>query len=132
MAGIEWRFDSLFLRGSRRCQEPSFACHSDEPDHFLDVIAGTVVGVDAHVSMHICFWSYRARAVGGSSRCFPTAGGVGVNQLAFEFANRKLAETELLGELPERLDSTVGLVDVKNTWIEPAELVAQRLRTVLQ
>lgn len=57
---------------------------------------------------------------------------MGVNQLAFEFANRKLAETELLGELPERLDSTVGLVDVKNTWIEPAELVAQRLRTVLQ
>jgi len=26
----------------------------------------------------------------------------------------------------------VGLVDVKNTWIEPPELVADRLRTVLK
>jgi 5-methyltetrahydropteroyltriglutamate--homocysteine methyltransferase len=30
------------------------------------------------------------------------------------------------------LEVAVGLVDVKNTWIEPAELVAQRLRQTLK
>ena len=30
------------------------------------------------------------------------------------------------------MDVAVGLIDVKNTWIEPAELVAERLRTVLK
>jgi 5-methyltetrahydropteroyltriglutamate--homocysteine methyltransferase len=30
------------------------------------------------------------------------------------------------------MDVAVGLVDVKNTWIEPAGLVAERLRTVLR
>ena len=30
------------------------------------------------------------------------------------------------------MDVAVGLIDVKNTWIEPLELVAERLRTVLK
>ena len=30
------------------------------------------------------------------------------------------------------MDVAVGLVDVKNTWVEPAELIAERLRLVLR
>jgi 5-methyltetrahydropteroyltriglutamate--homocysteine methyltransferase len=114
--------------------EPSFACHPDEPGHFLDVIARTVEGVDAYISMHMCFGNYRARAVGWRSYkpLFPHIGGVKVNQLALEFASREMAEVELLAQLPETIDVAVGLVDVKNTWIEPAELVAERLRMVLK
>ena len=55
-----------------------------------------------------------------------------MNQLALEFASRELAEIELLAELPETMDVAVGLVDVKNTWVEPPELVAARIRTVLE
>ena len=43
-----------------------------------------------------------------------------------------MAEVELLGQLPATMAVAVGLVDVKNTWIEPPELVADRLRTVLR
>ena len=43
-----------------------------------------------------------------------------------------MAEIELLAQLPETMDVAVGLVDVKNTWVEPPELVAERLRTVLK
>jgi 5-methyltetrahydropteroyltriglutamate--homocysteine methyltransferase len=42
------------------------------------------------------------------------------------------AEVELLAQLPESMDIAVGRVDVKNTWVEHAELVAERLRTVLK
>jgi 5-methyltetrahydropteroyltriglutamate--homocysteine methyltransferase len=114
--------------------EPSFACHPDEPGHFLDVIARTVEGVDAYISIHMCFGNYRARAVGWRSYrpLFPHIGRAKVNQLALEFASREMAEVELLGELPESMDVAVGLVDVKNTWIEPPELVAERLLTVLK
>src|SRR5208337_1342297 len=42
------------------------------------------------------------------------------------------AEVELLAELPETMDVAVGLVDVKNTWIEPPELVASRIKAVLK
>ena len=110
--------------------EPSFACHPDEPERFLDVIARTVEGVEAYISMHMCFGNYRARAVGWRSYrpLFPHIGRAKVNQLALEFASREMAEVELLAELPETMDVAVGLVDVKNTWIEPPELIADRLR----
>lgn len=114
--------------------EPSFACHPDDPEAFLDVIARTVEGVDAYISIHMCFGNYRARAVGWRSYAplFPHVGRLKVDQLAMEFASREMAEVERLGELPETLDVAVGLVDVKNTWIEPPELVADRLRQVLR
>ena len=114
--------------------EPSFACHPDEPDYFLDVIARSVEGVEAYISMHMCFGNYRARAVGWRSYkpLFPHIGRAKVNQLAMEFASREMAEIELLKQLPETMDVAVGLIDVKNTWIEPAGLVAERLRTVLK
>jgi 5-methyltetrahydropteroyltriglutamate--homocysteine methyltransferase len=113
--------------------EPSFACHPKAPDAFLEVVSGTVAGVSAYISMHMCFGNYRARAVAHRSYrpLFPHIGRAPVNQLALEFASRELAEVELLAELPESMDVAVGLVDVKNTWIEPPELVAERLRTVL-
>jgi 5-methyltetrahydropteroyltriglutamate--homocysteine methyltransferase len=114
--------------------EPSFACHPSDPESFLDVIARTVNGVHAYISMHMCFGNFRARAVGNRSYkpLFPHLGRARVNQLALEFASRELAEVDLLSQLPDTMDVAVGLVDVKNTWIEPAELVAERLRTVLK
>ena len=101
--------------------EPSFACHPNDPESFLDVIARTVDGVSAYISMHMCFGNYRARAVGHRSYrpLFPHLGRAPVNQLALEFASRELAEVELLAQLPETMDVAVGLIDVKNTWVEP-------------
>ncbi len=114
--------------------EPSFACHPGASGSFLDVIARTVDGVSAYISMHMCFGNFRARAVGHRSYrpLFPDIGRAPVNQLALEFASRELAEIELLAQLPESMDVAVGLVDVKNTWVEPPELVAERLRAVLE
>jgi 5-methyltetrahydropteroyltriglutamate--homocysteine methyltransferase len=83
--------------------------------------------------MHMCFGNYRARAVGHRSYrpLFPHVGRAPVDQLALEFASRELAEVELLAQLPGTMSVAVGLVDVKNTWVEPPELIADRLRTVL-
>jgi 5-methyltetrahydropteroyltriglutamate--homocysteine methyltransferase len=114
--------------------EPSFACHRKDAELFLDVIARTVEEVNSYISMHMCFGNYRARAVGHRSYrpLFPHLGRARVNQLALEFASRELAEVDLLSQLPDTMDVAVGLIDVKNTWIEPPELVAERLRTVLK
>ena len=114
--------------------EPSFACHPKDPESFLEVIARTVEGANAYISMHMCFGNYRARAVGHRSYrpLFPHLGRARVNQLALEFASRELAELDLLSQLPESMDVAIGLIDVKNTWVEPPELVADRLRIVLK
>jgi 5-methyltetrahydropteroyltriglutamate--homocysteine methyltransferase len=114
--------------------EPSFACHPQEAEYFLDVVRRTVADIPVYISMHMCFGNYRARAVGWRSYAplFPAVGGVVVNQLALEFASREMAEIDLLKELPEHIDVAVGLVDVKNTWVEPVGLIADRLEQVLK
>jgi 5-methyltetrahydropteroyltriglutamate--homocysteine methyltransferase len=114
--------------------EPSFACHPDRPDEFLDMIARTVEGIAVPVSLHMCFGNYRGRAVGHRSYrpLFPHLARAKVAQLALEFASREMAEIELAREIKAPMGLAVGLVDVKNTWAEPPELVAERLRTVLK
>ena len=114
--------------------EPSFACHPGEPEFFIDTLARTVEGVKAYISMHLCFGNYRARAVGHRSYAplLPHLAKARVNQLALEFASREMAEVELLESLPETMDVAVGLIDVKNTWVEPPELVAERIWMVFR
>ena len=114
--------------------EPSFACHPDRPEQFLDIIARTVEGITVPVSLHMCFGNYRGRAVGQRSYrpLFPHLARARVQQLALEFASREMAEVELAAEIKPPMGLAAGLVDVKNTWIEPPELVAERLRQVLR
>jgi 5-methyltetrahydropteroyltriglutamate--homocysteine methyltransferase len=114
--------------------EPSFACHPERPEQFLELIAKTVAGVQAKISLHMCFGNYRGRAVGQRSYrpLFPHLARAAVQQLALEFASREMAEIELVREIKPPMELAVGLVDVKNTWIEPPELVAERLRLVLR
>ena len=114
--------------------EPSFACHPENPEEFLELIGRTVEGVRAKISLHMCFGNFRGRAVGWRSYAplFPHLAKAAVNQLALEFASREMAEIELLKSIPAPMEVALGLVDVKNTWIEPAELVAARLRLALR
>ncbi|MFM7151948.1 MAG: methionine synthase [Gemmataceae bacterium] len=114
--------------------EPSFSCRPDAPEEFLDILGRTVQGVDAFISLHMCFGNYRARAVGRRSYrpLFPHLARAPVNQLALEFASREMSEVDLAGQIPAPMGLAVGLVDVKNTWIEPPEFVAERLRAVLK
>jgi len=114
--------------------EPSFACHPKQPEFFHDIIARTVEGVGAKISMHMCFGNYRGRAVGWRSYAplFPHLAKTAVQQLALEFASREMAEIELIKHIPAPKEVALGLVDVKNTWVEPPELIAERLRTALK
>jgi 5-methyltetrahydropteroyltriglutamate--homocysteine methyltransferase len=114
--------------------EPSFACHPDRPDEFLDLIARTVAGITVPVSLHMCFGNYRGRAVGHRSYrpLFPHLARAKVAQLALEFASREMAEIDLVHEIRPPMGLAAGLVDVKNTWVEPPELIAERLRLVLK
>jgi 5-methyltetrahydropteroyltriglutamate--homocysteine methyltransferase len=114
--------------------EPSFACHPNRPEVFLDLISRTVHGVQAKVGLHLCFGNYRGRAVGQRSYrpLFPHLARLPVAQLALEFASREMAEIELVGDIRPPMELAVGLVDVKNSWIEPPELVADRLRQVVR
>src|SRR5262249_37554072 len=91
--------------------EPRFACHPDRPEEFLDLVARTVAGVSAKISLHMCFGNFRGRAVGRRSYrpLFPHLGRAAVHQLALEFASREMAEIELAHDIPAPMELAVGL-----------------------
>lgn len=135
---INQEIKMLVAEGCRFIQldEPSFACHPDDPNSFVQIINEVLEGVEeAYVSMHMCFGNFRARAVAQRSyrALFPGLLRANVDQLALEFASREMAEIDLLKEIADAGKSiAVGLVDIKNLWIEPVDLIEERIRTCLQ
>jgi 5-methyltetrahydropteroyltriglutamate--homocysteine methyltransferase len=58
--------------------------------------------------------------------------GFRVDELVLEFANREMAEVDLLGEIAAAgRDVAAGVVDVKNYHLESPEEVAERTDAVL-
>lgn len=114
--------------------EPSYAVHSSTPAAFVDLFNRAVEGVNAKISMHLCFGNYLGRPVAKRTYrpLIPHIFDMKLHQYAMEFANRELAEIEILREFPDDKEIAVGLVDVKNYWCETPADVAERLRRVLE
>ena len=55
-----------------------------------------------------------------------------VDEIHIEMANREFAEIELLAPFAEKMDVAVGIIDVKNYYIETEKDVVERIRRCLQ
>ena len=55
-----------------------------------------------------------------------------VNEIHIEMANREFAELELLKSFAEKMNVAVGIVDVKNYYIESEDDVVERINRCLQ
>ncbi len=118
--------------------EPSMSCyaHREDPARFVDIFRRTVEPVrgKCRLSTHLCFGSYKGRAVAPRryAPLFPAFFALPVDEIHLEMANREFAEIEVVREIVEHADVSVGIIDVKNYWVEPAEEVAARVRRCLQ
>lgn len=114
--------------------EPSYAVHSSTPEEFVKLFNHTVEGVNAKISMHLCFGNFVGRPVAKRTYkpLLPYIFDMKLNQYALEFANREMSEIEILRQFPDDKEIAVGLVDVKNYYVETPEDVAERLRRVLE
>lgn len=114
--------------------EPSYAVHSSTPAEFVKLFNHTVEGVNAKISMHLCFGNFVGRPVAKRTYkpLLPHIFDMKLDQYALEFANREMAEIDLLREFPDDKEIAVGLVDVKNYYVETPEDVAERIRRTLE
>lgn len=55
-----------------------------------------------------------------------------VDEIHVEMANREFAELELLAAFAEKMQVAVGIVDVKNYYIETVDDVVERIRRCLE
>jgi 5-methyltetrahydropteroyltriglutamate--homocysteine methyltransferase len=118
--------------------EPSMSCYAYKEDtkRLVDIFNRTVTPVvsKCRLSTHMCFGNFKGRPVGYRSikPMLPDFLDLKVNEIHIEMANREFAEIELLKVFAEKMDVAVGIIDVKNYYVETPEDVATRIRKCLQ
>jgi 5-methyltetrahydropteroyltriglutamate--homocysteine methyltransferase len=118
--------------------EPSMSCygHREDPRRFVKIFADTVqpIAGRCRLSTHLCFGNYKGRAVAPRryAPLFPAFFELPVDEIHLEMASREFAEIELIGEIAKRgIDVAVGIIDVKNYYVETPADVADRVRLCL-
>jgi 5-methyltetrahydropteroyltriglutamate--homocysteine methyltransferase len=118
--------------------EPSMSCYAYKEDtkRFVDIFNRTVEGVygRTHLSTHLCFGNYKARAVGPRryAPMFPDFLEMHVDEIHLEMASREFSEIEIIEEIAKGKDVAVGIVDVKSYYIETPDDIASRVRHCLK
>jgi 5-methyltetrahydropteroyltriglutamate--homocysteine methyltransferase len=130
--------DGLAAAGATFIQidEPSPAIHPDAPADFSALFNAAVEPVVGRVRLgaHLCFGNYLGRPLARRTYrpVLDAMLGFYVDELVLEFANREMAEVAILGEITASgRDVGAGVIDVKNSYIETAEDVAERIEAVL-
>jgi len=118
--------------------EPSMSCYAYKEDtkRFVDIFNRTVAPVvgKSHLSTHLCFGNFKARAVGPRQYApmFPDFLGLDVDEIHLEMASREFSELELITELARVKNVAIGIVDVKSYYIETPQDIASRVRRCLK
>ena len=117
--------------------EPSMSCYAYKEDtkRLVDIFNRTVRPVKGKcmLSTHLCFGNFKGRPVGYRSikPMVPDFLDMHVDEIHIEMANREFAEIELLRLFAERMRVAVGIIDVKNYYVETVEDVVARIRQCL-
>ena len=118
--------------------EPSMSCYAykENTKRFVDIFNRTVKPIvgKCNLSTHLCFGNFKGRPVGFRSikPMLPDFLDLSVDEIHIEMANREFAEIELLAPFAEKMNVAVGIIDVKNYYIESVEDVVERIQKCLK
>ena len=117
--------------------EPSMSCYAYKEDtkRFVDIFNRTVGSIQGkcRLSTHLCFGNFKGRPVGYRSIApmLPDFLDLKIDEVHVEMANREFAEVELIQEFAQKMDVAVGIIDVKNYYIETVDDVVARIKRCL-
>ncbi len=137
---IQKELEDLVNAGCREItvDEPSMSCYAYKEDtkRFVDIFNRTVKPIvgKCNLSTHMCFGNYKGRPVGYRSikPMLPNFLDLTVDEIHIEMANREFSEIELLQPFAEKMNVAVGIIDVKNYYIETVDDVVERIRRCLK
>jgi 5-methyltetrahydropteroyltriglutamate--homocysteine methyltransferase len=98
------------------------------------MINAAAKGFAGKLAVHVCFGNNAGRPMADRrfGRIMEAMMLLNCHQLVLEFANRQMADVELLEQLSERFAIAAGVVDVKSFHLESPALVAERIRQCLK
>jgi len=133
---LNFELKELARAGATELQidEPYYSGFPEDLPWAVKAINAAVEGVDAHVTLHICYGNrYGKPSFEGSYRyLFPTILEAKVHGLSLEFARRGEEDIQLFREFKAPFTLGLGVIDVKTQEIEPPALVADRIRRALE
>ena len=85
------------------------------------------------IAVHLCFGNYMGRPLAKRTYrpVLESMLAFRADELVLEYANREMTELDLLAEIAPHRDLAIGVIDVKNYYLETAEDVAERIDKVL-
>ena len=137
---VRQELENLVAAGCRELtvDEPSMSCYAYKSDtqRFVDIFNRTVEPIvgKTRLSTHLCFGNYKGHAVGYRriAPMLPDFLDFKVDEIHVEMASREFAEIDRIGEIAERMDVAVGIVDVKSYYVETSEDIMERVRLCME
>jgi 5-methyltetrahydropteroyltriglutamate--homocysteine methyltransferase len=114
------------------------SCYAGREDRrwLVDVFNRTVEPVRGrcYLGTHLCFGNYKGRAAAPRRYAvmFPDFLDLHVDEIHLEMASREFAELDLAAGIARKMDVGVGVVDVKNSYVETATDIEERVRACLR
>ena len=118
--------------------EPSMSCYAYKSDtkRFVNIFNDTVESIygKTRLSTHLCFGNFKGHAVGYRKLApmFPAFLDFKLDEMHVEMANREFAEIEMISLIAKKMDVAVGIIDVKNYYIETVKDIKERIELCLK
>ncbi len=114
--------------------EPFLAGYPEQVELAVEAVNTVVEGVPASWALHVCYGNRYARPSweGHYDFLFPAVKAARVDQVVLEFARKGLDDLRLIRQHGWDKWLGFGVIDVKSAEVEPAELVAERIRRALE
>jgi 5-methyltetrahydropteroyltriglutamate--homocysteine methyltransferase len=109
--------------------EANISGHPEDKDWALTAINDVLEGIRRTRAVHICFGNYGGQTVqkGFWKDLLPFLNGLKANHVVLEFARCGYTELEVFQDLEPNIGLGLGVIDIKDNAIEPADLVARRI-----
>ena len=110
------------------------AGYPEQVELAVEAVNMVVDGVAATWALHVCYGNRYARPSweGHYDFLFPAVKSARVDQVVLEFARKGLDDLRLIRQYEWDKWLGFGVIDVKTPEVEPAELVAARIRRALE
>jgi 5-methyltetrahydropteroyltriglutamate--homocysteine methyltransferase len=132
---LNFEMKELVRAGATHLQidEPYYSGFPEDLDWALAAINAMVDGVNADITLHICYGNrYGKPSFEGSYRyLFPRILQAKVHTVSLEFARRGEEDLQLFKEFEVPFALGLGVIDVKSQEVESPALVADRIRRAL-
>lgn len=114
--------------------EANISGHPEDSDWAADAINHALSSVQGEKAVHICFGNYGGQSVqkGFWASLIPFMNRLKVDHLVLEFARRGYDELEAFRDLRPEIGLGLGVIDIKDNGIEPADLIARRIENAVK